>query len=333
MATSLQIRLVHLIRASLYHIGALNLYHRLRNRRTLTVLMFHRVLPPDSAAYRRAEREFTFSVEGFAACLDFVRRHYHAVGLERLIEARTGGRPLPARAALITFDDGWHDTVEYAYPQLVKRGLPAVLFLSTEVLEATHARWWADALVELAVDAQRTDELARELGLPAAGLGNMPALMAALAALPLARRNELLARRVDGIGLPRQMVTREDLAATDSRFFAIAAHGHTHAPLTAVADLGAELARSRALVAELHGYANVMSLPHGAGNAATLEAARRAGFEWIFSSAPDLNSPDALRAGRVLGRLHVPENQWTCANGRISAARLATFLFLRRIAS
>ena len=67
------------LRSIAYRCGFLGLFHRVRNRRTLTILMFHRVLPAPSAEYECAEREFTMSGQGFSRCLEFLERHYNAV--------------------------------------------------------------------------------------------------------------------------------------------------------------------------------------------------------------------------------------------------------------
>ncbi len=56
-----------LSRTALYRCGALGAWHRWRNRRALTVLMFHRVLPADHPTFTLAEREFTFTLDGFVA--------------------------------------------------------------------------------------------------------------------------------------------------------------------------------------------------------------------------------------------------------------------------
>ena len=58
------------LRGALYRCGALGGWHRWRNRHALTVLMFHRVLPVDDPAFVQAEREFTFTLEGFRRTLD-----------------------------------------------------------------------------------------------------------------------------------------------------------------------------------------------------------------------------------------------------------------------
>ncbi|MDO9450588.1 MAG: hypothetical protein Q7J21_08895, partial [Rugosibacter sp.] len=98
------------LRKLLYRTGVLGLTHRLRNRRTLTVFMFHRVLPKQSVEYQNAEKEFTFTVEGFRQCLDFIQQHYHLVSQAEVTAHLNGQQRLPQRAGLITFDDGWRDT-------------------------------------------------------------------------------------------------------------------------------------------------------------------------------------------------------------------------------
>lgn len=52
--------------------------------------------------------------------------------------------PLPpgARYAAVTFDDGYRNNIESALPELAQRGIPATLFIVTEVLGATPN--WTD---------------------------------------------------------------------------------------------------------------------------------------------------------------------------------------------
>ena len=135
------------LRAALYHSGVLGAWHRWRNRHALTVLMFHRVLPADDPAFPLAEREFTFTLDGFRHTLDFVQRHYSVLSLDALQSACRARARLPRNPLLITFDDGWRDTLDHAWPELVRRRLPAVLFVASELPLLQSARWWQDALV------------------------------------------------------------------------------------------------------------------------------------------------------------------------------------------
>jgi peptidoglycan/xylan/chitin deacetylase (PgdA/CDA1 family) len=46
------------------------------------------------------------------------------------------------RRVLLTFDDGYRDNFELAFPLLRKRGLSAAFFLATGFLDSPHAAWW-----------------------------------------------------------------------------------------------------------------------------------------------------------------------------------------------
>jgi peptidoglycan/xylan/chitin deacetylase (PgdA/CDA1 family) len=52
-----------------------------------------------------------------------------------------------ARYAAVTFDDGFEDAIENAVPELVKRNVPAVFFITTGVL-GQPAAWWPETAPE-----------------------------------------------------------------------------------------------------------------------------------------------------------------------------------------
>ncbi|MDR3542777.1 MAG: polysaccharide deacetylase family protein [Desulfocapsaceae bacterium] len=333
MTSPIKDTIVRIVQEGLYRTGFMGLLHRYRNARTLTVLMFHRVLPRESSEFMRSEREFTFSIEGFCRCLDFLKHHYNVIDLDTLIDVENGRCVLPPFAALITFDDGWRDTVVHALPELQKRGLPAVLFVSTEIPRFATSRWWQDALVEIAGSSEYSQGLAQDLGLIPADQPDFHELSSILASMAPSEREALIVKYIPLHG-ERQMLSSADLASLNQKQLALAAHGHTHAPLTYVRELSEELEASAKHIRGLGGYATAMSLPHGDVDVRVLRSARKAGFEWIFTSVPALNSSDMPHKNRLLARIHVPENRWTCGvDNRISNARLANFLFLRPIQS
>lgn len=324
------------LRTALYCCGALGAWHRWRNRHALTVLMFHRVLPVNDPAYALAEREFTFTLDGFRRTLDFVQRHYRVVGLGDLQAARQGQRPLPPNPLLITFDDGWRDTLTYAAPELARRGLPAVLFLASEVVALESPRWWQDALVAALAEPGAPARLCAAVGWAEMPNGSVnQALAAHLGAMPEVDRQAWLVQHAPGVLCQigsRQMVTLSELKATDTGLLAIGGHGHTHSPLPLSPHPEAELQASQRLLDELGQGVRSMSFPHGAWSSELAAAARRSGFDWVFTS--DAVLVDASRWPNplpALGRIHVPENAWTCHAGQIDFARLATFLFFRSV--
>lgn len=322
------------VRQLIYSVGLMDALHRIRNRDTLTVFMFHRVLPKDSVAYQRAEKEFTFTVDGFERTLDFIARHYTVVQHRDIKAAVEGLRRLPERAALITFDDGWRDTLLHAREPLVRRGMSAVLFLATEAPTLREERWWQDQVVEARSDDEAWHRLKKAVMLD----GDMvpatdQAVTVALSRLPDEERHQLLdALSAEG-PMSRQMLTDGDLSQLGP-VIALAGHGHTHAPLRGHPDAERELSLSHEQLQQWGGDSWSMSFPHGSYDARSLELARRAGFSVCFTSDPVLMRTNATGGlSDQIGRIHVPESQWTCENGQISNAKLATYLFFREHAA
>src|SRR5215813_5204804 len=85
--------------------GSMRAHHFRRNTETLTVLMFHRVLPGEELARSGADPHYTVTPRFLRECVAFLRRHYVIVGLKEVLDAKARIKPLPRRAALITFDD------------------------------------------------------------------------------------------------------------------------------------------------------------------------------------------------------------------------------------
>ncbi len=325
-----------LVRELLYRFGVLGAVHAVRNRRVLTTLMFHRVLPADAPEYVNAEHEFTFTAEGFGRCLDFVRKHYHGVTLRQVHDALEGRGRLPPNPVLITFDDGWRDTLVHAQTALQQRGMTGVLFMATEPMGSTHALWWQYVLVHVLADPEAMARLCEAMDVPVLPLGQRDAgqkLTARLAALDDDERHRLLRLAAPaslGGERGRQMLSRSDLDAFDPRCIELGAHGHTHAPLLHSANAAFELKRSYDLIAPLCGSPVTMSFPHGSYDACLSEMSRSVGFQMAFTSDPELTTLGPQAQPFRLGRLHVPENEWTCRDGRINFALLATFLFFRQ---
>ena len=72
----------------------------------------------------------------------FLRRYTNVVDLREALAALATGRPLPARAVAITFDDGYRDQLELAVPMLERLGLPATFFLIPGILSRVVRPWW-----------------------------------------------------------------------------------------------------------------------------------------------------------------------------------------------
>jgi peptidoglycan/xylan/chitin deacetylase (PgdA/CDA1 family) len=124
-------------------LGALEGLDRRSDR--VRVLAYHRV------DYPEAELDLdpglvSATPENFEAQVELVARHYHAVSLAELLSAQRGECSLPERSVLLTFDDGYRDFAEQAWPILRRAGLPAVLFVPTAFPDQPGPGFWWDRL-------------------------------------------------------------------------------------------------------------------------------------------------------------------------------------------
>jgi peptidoglycan/xylan/chitin deacetylase (PgdA/CDA1 family) len=329
----------------LYRSGILALYHRIRNRNTLTVIMFHRVMDPRDPRWKTCDPDYTLSAQLFRQCLELLLRYYRIVGIDDVLKARDGAKPLPARALLLTFDDGWQDNYAYALPVLREMGLPAVIFVVGEAIDRPAA-YFQEQIIgawrggRLGADELRTmSELAGVSPLPPAGEPGLPEvrrLIAALEALDGARRHAIIERfasvLADG---ERHNLSAGELREMSQSGIRVGAHGMTHVPLTRAPSAGDEIAQARARLSGLLGEpvssVDTLSCPHGQYDAAVVNVALQAGCRLIFTSHPALNA-SAPSPSHLLARVGFEAADVSDASDRVIPARLLTHLFRRPIA-
>ncbi|MFN7827856.1 MAG: polysaccharide deacetylase family protein [Acidobacteriota bacterium] len=69
--------------------------------------------------------------EEFEGQLLLLSRYGRFVGMDEILAALDGRRQLPARAFVVTFDDGLREQYEQAWPRLCRLGIPAIFFANT----------------------------------------------------------------------------------------------------------------------------------------------------------------------------------------------------------
>jgi peptidoglycan/xylan/chitin deacetylase (PgdA/CDA1 family) len=138
--------------AGLYHSGA----HRLLAPYTEgagMIFTLHQVRPPHDKAFA-PNRILEVSPEFLDAVLDQVQE----AGLE-IVSLDEAARRLKAgegrRFISFTFDDGYRDTLHYAYPLFQRRGLPLTIYVPTDYPSGRGELWWL-ALEEIVA---RADEI------------------------------------------------------------------------------------------------------------------------------------------------------------------------------
>lgn len=110
------------------------------SRARLNVLIFHRVLPQPDPLFPDE-----MDAARFDEMLGWVKSWFNALPLDEAARRLQEGS-LPARAAALTFDDGYADNHDVALPLLRKHGLPCSFFIATGFLDG--GRMWNDTLIE-----------------------------------------------------------------------------------------------------------------------------------------------------------------------------------------
>jgi peptidoglycan/xylan/chitin deacetylase (PgdA/CDA1 family) len=111
--------------------------------------MYHRVLPEERAR-ETTEPGMYVTPRTFEMHLRALGRHFAIRPLAELAASRVPGAVAgrPTAVCYITFDDGWRDFLEYAFPVLQKLNAPATVFLPTAFI-GTRATFWSERLARM----------------------------------------------------------------------------------------------------------------------------------------------------------------------------------------
>jgi peptidoglycan/xylan/chitin deacetylase (PgdA/CDA1 family)/glycosyltransferase involved in cell wall biosynthesis/2-polyprenyl-3-methyl-5-hydroxy-6-metoxy-1,4-benzoquinol methylase len=94
----------------------------------IPILMYHRVAPDGDGP--QALDRWRITPDAFEAQMAWLRRRGRwGVSPDELAAAMASGKPLPGRPVMITFDDGYEDLAEHAWPILQKHDFAATVFV------------------------------------------------------------------------------------------------------------------------------------------------------------------------------------------------------------
>lgn len=111
-----------------------------RTRARLTILIYHRVLPAPDPLLPGVVDISTFNIQ-----MSALKACFRVLPLGDAIE-RLQRSTLPARAACVTFDDGYGDNVTQALPVLRYHNLHATFFVASDYLDG--GRMFNDTVIE-----------------------------------------------------------------------------------------------------------------------------------------------------------------------------------------
>jgi peptidoglycan/xylan/chitin deacetylase (PgdA/CDA1 family) len=258
----------------------------------LLVLMYHRVLPPDHPDVGSEQPGMYVSPETLELHLRTLREvGFNLVFLDEWLRASSVcAADMPGLSCAITFDDGWRDNYDWAFPVLQRHEVPATIFLVTDLVGSSYS-FWPNQLAKFLVSGAGSDRLPgwlrgmlRERGLPVGEILT-PARVDEIIVACKASRNDAEMRELVGAistdgPADRDLMNWEEVARMrDSGLIRFGSHTRTHLRLSGDIDaavLEDEILGSRQVLEERLGQApRLFCYPNGDMSATATDVVRR----------------------------------------------------------
>ncbi len=189
-------------------------YRHTLGRQTLPgvlALCYHGIRTERWRADEVAFPELHISPSRFEAHCRLIAETCHPISLSDWRASISLQRPLPERAVLVTFDDGYRSVFAQALPLLKRYRIPAAVFICTDLIRRQRLFWF--------------DAMARSCGVEAVGR-----IRAARTSIPaLGSAPDIVADASD----PLSPMTVDHIKAAADAGVEFGAHGDTHLPLAA----------------------------------------------------------------------------------------------------
>ncbi len=265
------------------------------------VLTYHRVLPEEMLNPAQSAWSMAVSKENFAAQMQLLTSHFDFLNEQEFLQWRRQPHAFKGtRAAVITFDDGWRDNIDFALPILSDLEIPASLYICTDHITSGQSFWWR--LIEQLAQSQGTANLIVKLKrafdeqglcehhhgqltseLASAPIGTLIDRLKSIPAPSLVAAMSILAR--DETSDMREIMTWDEIKAMAASGVVIGPHTRSHAILPALSN--------EEMIAEIEGSANDLKnrdlltsaffcFPNGDYDAQSRAAVRAAGFNQSY---------------------------------------------------
>lgn len=274
---------------------------RLSKSDKVVILNFHRVSPDDGSAYPPLHPDL------FSHLLDFCADHFRLTCFSDLARPAPGDqRPI----AIISFDDGYLDFVEFALPRLRRRGIPCNQNLIVDCLKS--------GLPPLNVQFQDFVGRASTSDLRAISISGFPRfregedrkafgdrLSNFLKFKPVAQQRELTRASVEMIREVSSFQPTKMMTVADAKAIAgeceIGAHSVEHATLVAETPeyVEADARNCSDFFRTALGISpKIYALPNGSASEQQIRILEMSGYEHILCTGDDFSRADARRHPR-----------------------------------
>jgi peptidoglycan/xylan/chitin deacetylase (PgdA/CDA1 family) len=269
--------------------------------RGVTVLMYHRIKGDDSPFEG-------ITASRFRQQMLWLRRHCTPIRPEELASREYSVRR-PSPPVLITFDDGYRDYYQNAFPILQELEIPSIVFLATSFMDDGGLVWtegvtWAVSTASSrkvvlpwstddSFDLSSNEERARMIDKAKLHLKQRPD---AERKQELSRLYRELGVSLESAQLGRQMMTWDEVRTIEKGFTQIGGHSHTHPILSQVdaQQMNEEIKVCRERIeSQTNTRPRYFAYPNGRRQDftdLTKQLLRKHGFEIGFSTIPGIHS-------------------------------------------
>jgi peptidoglycan/xylan/chitin deacetylase (PgdA/CDA1 family) len=315
-----------LLARGLFRSGASFMLSQLPGRSSLLILNYHRIGNPEEDLFDPGV--FSATADQFDDQISYLKRRVLPVTLEEALDFVDGNIKEKSRCCrlLITFDDGYRDNYDLAYPILQSHGVQGVFFLATGLVGSCHLPWWDHIayVVKTAQKRQFTLHYPADLVVNIDQNGLEESLRAILALYKRpdnadpARFIQEMADETKGKAPPktqRRFLDWNEAREMIAGDMAIGSHTHSHQVLSQLKpeQQFKELSQSRAILKKQLGIkADALAYPVGIKGSFTRQtqlAAREAGYRAAFSHHGGTNLPGRMYRGDI-NRIGIGSQSW-----------------------
>jgi peptidoglycan/xylan/chitin deacetylase (PgdA/CDA1 family) len=300
-------RLLKSIRSN-NHLMILN-YHRLRGVQNNNILFDDGVFGPDAQRFKTE--------------MEWLKKETRIISEDELLENLYHNKKLDRVCSMVTFDDGYIDNYEIAYPILKELSIPAIYFIPTKHIDERSLGWW-DIVAYLVKNTQLTKSRFREKELI---LSDKKKIIAEF----IIELKKMEASRIDGylnelalslnVAIPslniqgQELMSWEQIKEVSENGITIGSHTHDHVILSkqTLGDLRFQVKKSKDILEERLGK-NIHSIAYPVGgydhfDLETKKISESLGFKLGFSFLTGVNRFDRIDPFDV--RRGTSQSDWT----------------------
>lgn len=258
----------------------------------------------------------------------YFKRNFNLLGLDDFVETIHSDKPSSKKSILITFDDGYANNYDYAFPILQNHKAPAVIFPVTGLIGTEKASWYDyfDLTKHLLTDsgiASKIKFIANDFGLTFDTKENLHILTEQFKSFDLEKKSAFLKQYMSVVGddvfhdsrktkFWKMLNDKQIKEMSESGLITFGSHTVSHPNLDLINPEIAcnELAESKAFLEKITGKTvKSIAFPDGGYNDGIKNMVREIGYEIMFSVTPKCKSDQ--HENDIFRRFSVPNTTTT----------------------